>query len=230
MPENERNEGNQEGRKMISVFYGSDRKKISKEIEKILGEDYEVFYGNAISVADLPNIFLGQTIFENKRRILIKDVTPARGETSLLTNTLGDKNFYEIAEQYLDSPHEIVIWETTVCQKKCFKNFLKNQNVNYRKYDLVKDIDLGKVFRIYDIALADGPGALKLLEEVKEDEDPFMFVGLLSNQAIRAYERKQGKKEKRVLLELSKLDINMKTTSFDPWLLISSFLLQLSSL
>jgi DNA polymerase III delta subunit len=57
-----------------------------------------------------------------------------------------------------------------------------------------------------------------------------MFFGLLASQALKDYSQKQGTKEKRVLKELSKLDLDLKTTSYQPWLLIESFLLRLSSL
>ena len=68
------------------------------------------------------------------------------------------------------------------------------------------------------------------LEKIKSEEDPIMFFGLLASQAIKDFSLRQGIKEKRALKELSDLDIKLKTTSFQPWLLIESFLLRLSSL
>lgn len=214
---------------MIYVFYGSDRVRISAEIKKILGDNYEVFSGENLSADDIPSIFLGRTIFSNKRKILLKDVTPARGEASKLTTTLGERDFYEIVMGYLDTPHDIIIWETNISQKTSFRDFLKNGKVKSQKYEQSSQINMGKVFGVYDAAWTDGTRALKLLNEVKDQEDPYMFVGLLSTQAIKSYDRHQGKKEKRVLKELSKLDIAMKSTNYDPWMLISSFLLQISS-
>ena len=81
---------------------------------------------------------------------------------------------------------------------------------------------------VHHVQMTDGKRAIKLLDEIKDQEDPYMFVGLLSTQAIKKYEAHQGRKEKRVLKELSKLDIAMKSTNYDPWMLISSFLLQVS--
>ena len=50
-----------------------------------------------------------------------------------------------------------------------------------------------------------------------------------SDNVSFAAEPYRGIKEKRALKELSDLDIKLKTTSFQPWLLIESFLLRLSS-
>ena len=61
-------------------------------------------------------------------------------------------------------------------------------------------------------------------------EDPIMFFGLLASQAIKDFSFNQGTKEKRVLKELAKLDLDMKSAKVEPWLLIESFLLRLSSL
>ena len=213
---------------MIYVFYGPDRIKISKEVKRILGDSYEIFNGENLSSDDIPNLFLGRTIFANQRKILIKDITPAKGESSLLSSTLGDRDFYEIASEYLDTPHDIIIWETTASAKKAFKDFTKNPKVKAQKFDLTPQIDMRKVFGVFDAAWTDGKHAIKLLDEIKDQEDPYMFVGLLSTQAIKKYEAHQGRKEKRVLRELSKLDIAMKSTNYDPWMLISSFLLQVS--
>ncbi|MBQ3326074.1 hypothetical protein IJG79_02940 [Candidatus Saccharibacteria bacterium] len=213
---------------MIYVFYGSDRLKISQEIKKFFGEEYEIFNGENLTADDIPNLFLGRSLFANQRKILIKDITPARGESSKLANTLGERDFYELAMEYTDTPHDIVIWETNISPKKGFKDFISNSQVVAKKYDQTPQIDMRKVFGIYNTALVDGARAVKMLNEIKDQEDPFMFVGLLSTQVIKSYEKRQGRKEKRALRELSKLDIAMKSTNYDPWVLISSFLLQVS--
>ena len=68
-----------------------------------------------------------------------------------------------------------------------------------------------------------------MLEKIQSEEDPIMFCGLLISQALKDFNQKQGTKEKRVLRELSKLDLDLKSTSLQPWLLVQSFLLRLSS-
>ncbi len=72
--------------------------------------------------------------------------------------------------------------------------------------------------------------AVKDLEKIKHHEDPIRFCGLMISQALKDYRAYQGIKEKRALKELSKLDLDLKTTSLEPWLLIESFLLRASSL
>ena len=207
---------------MIRVFTGSDRNKIAAEVKKNLGEDYEVFDGENLKIEDVVNIFLGGSLFAEKRKILLKDLTPARGEQ-------GEDYYAEIAK-YIDTPHDVVIWETNVSQKKTYKDFVKNPKVEVKKYDLVQKIDMRKVFSIYDAALVDGKQAVKLLEEIESEQDPYMFFGLLVSQAIKKFEWRQGMKEKRVLHELSKVDMQMKTTAVEPWLLIKSFLLRVKTI
>ena len=216
---------------MIYVFYGSDRKKISLAVRTILGDDYEVYDGENIAISDIPNLMMGNSLFADQRKILIKDLTGRQNAEAVndgsSSNNVSD--YYDILQQYLDTPHEIVIWETNVSRKKSFKDFLANSKVKSRKYDLPPQVDMRKVFGIYDTALTNGVRAIKMLEEIKSEEDPYMFVGLLASQAIKNYARHQGRKEKRALKELSKLDIDLKSTKYDPWLLISTFILKLQS-
>ena len=207
---------------MIKVFTGSDRGKIAEEIRKILGEDYEVFDGENLKTEDIVNIFLGSSLFAEKRKILLKDLTPARGEEA--------RDFYVEMIKYIDTPHQIVIWETNVSQKKTYKDFIKTKGVEAKKIDVSEKIDMRAVFNIYDTALVNGERAVKELEKIQDKQDPYMFFGLLISQAIKKFEWRQGAKERRILLELSKVDMQMKTTAYDPWFLIKSFLLRVKTI
>lgn len=224
---------------MIRVFYGNDRPRISAEIKRILGEDYEVFDGENLDVAGLVNIFQGNSLFAKKRKILIKDLTPARKYgTSVATSVVQNHektevdatDFYEKIAEYVKTPHEIIIWETTVSQRKSYKDFIKLPGVEAKKFDTAKKYDAGKVFDVFNVALDDGPRAVKMLEEIKSENDPYMFCGLMASQAIKRYSWRQGRKERAILKELSKLDMQLKTTAVAPWSLIESFLVRLSSL
>lgn len=207
---------------MIKVFYGSDRKKIDAEVKKILGTDYEVFDGENLKKEDIVNVFMGTSLFAEKRKILLKDLTPARGEQG--------EDLYEEIAKYVDTPHTIVIWETNASQKKTYKDFVKLKKVEAKKFDLADKVDMRVVFNIYDTALADGERAVKMLTELQDKQDPYMFFGLLVSQAIKKYEWRQGAKERRVLKELSQIDMQMKTTAYEPWLLIKSFLLRVKTI
>lgn len=209
---------------MIRVFSGSDRKKIDGEIKKILGKDYEVFDGENLKIEDIVNIFCGTSLFAEKRKILIKDLTPARGAGS------EGVDFYAEISKYVNTAYEIVIWETNVSQKKTYKDFVKMKGVEAKKFDLKPKVDVRQVFSIYDTALADGKRAVKMLDEIIDEQDPYMFFGLLVSQTIKKYEWRQGRKEIRILKELSKVDMQMKTTAVEPWLLIKGFLLRLKTI
>ena len=206
---------------MIKVFSGSDRAKIDAEVKKFLGKDYEVFDSENLKPEDIINIFVGASLFAVKRKILIKDLAELNAE---------NVDIYAEVSKYVDTPHDIAIWETKPTQKKSYKDFVKMPKVEAKKIDLAQKIDMRKVFDIFDTAMSDGQRAVKMLEEVQGEEDPYMFFGLLASQAIKKYEWRAGARERKILKELSRLDIQMKTATVEPWLLIKSFLIRLSSL
>ena len=218
---------------MIYVLSGSDRVKIQSAITKILGGDYEIFDGAELKPQDIMNIFKGATLFSAERKILIKDITPAAkgkgtgdsgADDSVSAKPAEEKaDLYEEMFKYIDTKHTVVIWETTLSRKKSYKDFIKSPKVQTKKYDAAKPADAGVVFEILDTAKFDGAAAVRKLERIKDDNDPYMFFGLLVSQVLK-------RKEKRVLIELSKLDMQMKTSTIEPWSLISSFLAQVSSL
>lgn len=201
---------------MIKVFYGDDRVKAKQEIDKFLGKDYEVVEGADLTGQDLPSIFKGASLFAEKRSILIRDLT-------------SNKSAYELLPDYLDTPHNIVIFEIKLDKRSTTYKELKDK-IEFREFALPQDKNFSLVFDIYKTAKRDGKKAVELLRKIEQDQDPMMFFGLLVSQAIKDFSAHQGSKEKRALKELSKLDILMKTTSSQPWLLIESFLLQVSSL
>lgn len=202
---------------MIKFFYGDDRIRAKTAIEKFLGtKDYEIIEGADLAPADLPSIFLGSSLFAAKRAILMRDLT-------------ANKPVYEKLPDYLNTPHEIAILELKLDKRSATYKALKN-TVDFQEFTLPQNPNLNLVFDIYRTAKHDGPKAIKMLEKIQSSEDPIMFCGLLISQALKDFNQKQGTKEKRVLKELSKLDLGLKSTSFQPWLLIQSFLLRVSSL
>ena len=211
---------------MIKVFYGNDRARIAQEVKKTLGEDYEVFDGmEGLQIADIVNIFQGNSLFATKRKILIKDLTQARGQAAESSNVSVD--FYEEIAKYVNTVHDIVIWETTVSQKKSYKDFIKLPGVSAQKFDAAPKIDMRQVFEIFDTAMVDGKRAVKMLEKVQSEEDPYMFFGLLASQAVRKFEWRQGAEQRRALEVLSELDMQMKSSTIEPWTLIKAALMRL---
>ena len=202
---------------MIKVFYGDDRVRAKAEITKFLGtKDYEIIEGADLTPADLPSIFLGNSLFTDTRAILIRDFT-------------ANRPVYEQLPEYLNTPHQIAILDAKIDKRSATYKSLKDQ-IEFQEFTLPKNPNLNLVFDIYRTAKHDGEKAVKMLEKIQAEEDPIMFCGLLISQALKDFNQKQGTKEKRVLKELSKLDLDLKSTSLQPWLLVQSFLLRLSSL
>jgi len=201
---------------MIRVFYGEDRETISKKIKREFKDGYEVFEGENLKNGDLASIFLGVSLFSEKREIVVKD--------------LSEEGLLGEITKYLNTPHEIVVWETKIDKRKADYKKLREAGVEMVEYRLVENVGRSEVFDVFEVGLRDGKRAVKMVERVESEQDPFMFVGLLATQAIKKFEMRGGDKEKRVLKELSKLDIDMKSTALEPWTLIKLFLLKLSSL
>ena len=201
---------------MIRIFYGDDRVKAQEEIRKILGE-YEVIEGGEISASDMPSIFLGGSLFADKRAILIRDL----GE---------NKAAFEKLAEYVKTENEVVVFDGKIDKRTAAFKAIKAAGIEIREFKKENLVDSREVFAIFDMALKDGKKAVEMLEKIESEQDPFMLVGLMTSQAIKRLEWRQGEKEKRVLKELSKLDIQLKTTPFSSWSLLKSFLLQVSSL
>ena len=201
---------------MIKIFHGEDRQRAKQDIVKFLGPDYEILEGANITPADLPSIFLGHSLFSDSRSILIHDLSE-------------NKDAFSKLKDYLNTPHQIALFETKIDKRSATYKEL-SKLVEIKEYKAAQDPNAGLVFDIYRIAKKDGKKAIEMLEKIKPTQDPMMFLGLLISQAVKDYGAKQGTKEKSALRALSKLDVDLKTTSFQPWLLIESFLLQVSSL
>ncbi|MBR3248664.1 hypothetical protein IKF89_01370 [Candidatus Saccharibacteria bacterium] len=201
---------------MIKVFYGENRVAISEAVRKFLGEDYEVVEGTELAAEDLPSLMKGNSLFETERRILVRDI-------------LANKAACEDLPKYVDTPHKMVFWEMKVDKRAGVYKDLEGE-VEFREFAMPRDKNAGLVFDIYRTAKRDGVRAVAMLDKIKDEQEPIMFLGLMVSQAVRDFAVRPGMKEKRALLELSKLDMDLKSAKLQPWLLISSFLLRLSSL
>ena len=203
---------------MIKIFYGDDRVKAQQEIKRTLGNNYEVIDATDLTPSDLPSIFLGASLFDpDKRHILIRDLT-------------ANKTAYEELPKYLNTTHDIIIFESKLDKRSTTYKALKDK-LEFKEFSLPDNTDFRQVFEIYKIAKTDGKKALQILEKIKPSEDPMQLTGLLVSQAIKDFSANPtGKRERSILKALSKLDLDMKSTKIDPWLLVESFLLRLSSL
>ena len=201
---------------MIRLFTGENRIRANQAVSQILGENYEIIEGTDLTPNDLPSIFQGASLFSVKRNILIRDLS-------------DNKPTFEKIPEYLDTPHDVIILELKLDKRSATYKMLKDQ-IEIRDFPMPKDPNINLVFDIYRTAKVNGKKAVKDLDKIKHHEDPIRFCGLMISQALKDYRAHQGTKEKRALKELSKLDLDLKTTSLEPWLLIQSFLLRVSSL
>ncbi len=206
----------------IRIYTGDDRVKIGEQVVKDFGEGYEVFEGESLSHESLPSLFLGGSLFAvGKRKILIKD----------FSENMDAWNFFvENIKTFLTSDAEVIIWEAKLDKRLASTKVILKAGVEVREFKLPDLIDTRAVFNIYDIALSDGEKAVRELEKIDKTQDPYMFFGLMVSQALKKIEwRPRGAKEKRTLKELGVVDMQMKSTAIEPWMLIKSFLLRLST-
>ncbi len=208
----------------IRIMTGDDRAKIANEVKRWLGEKYEVFEGEGLVPEDLPGVFLGATLFSagEARKILIKDV----GENKETLEALAAR-----IEEYLGTENDVAVWETKLDKRLTAVKTLVKAGVEIKEYKLAAKIDMRAVFGIYDIALKDGARAVSELEKIEAEQDPYMFTGLMVSQALkRLTARPNGARERAALRELAKLDMQMKSTGYDPWILVKTFLVKLSAI
>lgn len=201
---------------MIKIFTGDDRIRAHKEIARELGDNYEVIEGPDLTPSDLPSITKGASLFDQTRHILIRDLS-------------SNKPVYEQLPSYLDTPHQIIILESKLDKRSATYKALKDK-IPITEFTLPKNSQFNLLTEIYRTSKRDGQRAVQLLSGIQQNEDPIKFCGFLISGALKDYKSHQGITEKRVLRELSILDLQLKSTSYQPWLLIQSFLLRVSSL
>lgn len=201
---------------MFRIIAGEGRVEAEAAVKRLLGANYEVFEGEMLRVDDLPSIFRGTSLFETgKRRILVKNLS----ENAAVWEKILD---------YKDTEHDVVIWEGKIDKRSAGYKRLKAEGVEVEEYSGQKAPDMRTVFRVFDVAWENGEEAVKLLEKIEMEQDPYMFFGLMVSQALKRYDARQGEKERRVLKMMAEADMQMKTTSIEPWLLVKSFLLRVA--
>lgn len=200
---------------MFKVFYGDNRQGAERAIKQTLGEGYEVFEGENLSLTDLPSIFQGSSLFEmENRRILLKDV----GENAVVWEKVVD---------YVETPHEVICWEMKLDKRSSGYKRLKNSGVELREFAELRRPEANLVFNILDTALEDGARAVKMVEQIELAQDPYMFFGLMVTQALKKFEQSGGRSGCGLLKRLAELDMRMKSASVEPWTLVKAFLLEI---
>lgn len=201
---------------MMKIFYGDDRIGAEKEIKRFFGEDYEVVEGENLEISDMPSLFFGETLFGEKRRILIKDLSE---KTACWSEFI----------KYLDTEHEVVVWESKIDKRTAtYKDLLKqNKNIEMREFKSVEPPEKKLVFDVFDTAWrGDGMAAVAIVEKIEITNDPYMFMGLMVSQVLKKIDG--SFRTERAVKILAECDMKMKTTGFEPWILVKSALLQIA--
>ena len=201
---------------MIRVFYGDDRVKATAEVKKILGEDYEVVEGLEIMPNDLPTVLMGASLFAERRKILVRDLMQNKVASSELP-------------KYITTPHEVILLESKIDKRSVVYKELKDK-MEFREFKLPENVNFNAVFDVYRTAKRDGVKAVADLRRIEPEQDPMMFFGLLVSQALKDYAARPGVKEKKVLKELALVDMQMKSSKIEPWLLVEGLLMRLKTL
>lgn len=228
---------------MLRVFYGENRLEAEREVRRLLGEGYEVFEGESLTVGDLPSIFQGMSLFGGAFGRVIESSSDGDGSSGEAVGGFGGvrrillKNLGENPEvwaklaDYRGTEHEVVVWEGKIDKRSTGYKQLKDAGVEMREFPALKKPEAGLVFGILDTAMRDGTRAVRDLEKIEADQDPFMFFGLLVTQVLKKYEYSVGgARERRILKELAKVDLQMKSTGVEPWMLVKSFLLRVGEI
>ena len=207
---------------MIKVFYGNDRTRMMQEIRQWLGSDYETIEGENLTPGDLPNIFRGTSLFDagKERAILLLD--PMKSEAG------------EFLADYADTPHKVAILEAKPDAK--MTAWRKLTKVAETKKMEAPELDGRAMFDVFRVAKRDGKRAVEMLERMKMNLEAKAFVGVMASQAFKDYEEHAGAREKKVLRELAKLDMDLGTVRTEnasgdrEWLLIEGFLIRLRTI
>ena len=211
---------------MIYLIDGDDRKKAEQAARDFLGTDIEIIDADNLEKQELVSIFQGTTLFMESRHILIKDLS------------LKKELFLELPK-FLQTEHQVAILEQKLDKRSATYKELAEvakaepQKIKIESFKLPEQVDTFLVFRVFDIALTDGKRAVKLMREAEEDNNPYATIGAWTKKAVDLFaSKKNAEKERRILKRLAEIDMLLKQTNFskDPWVVLESFLIELSSL
>ena len=201
---------------MIKIFYGDDRTRATKDIKKILGENYEVIDGETLTPNDLPSLLLGASLFSASRNILIRDLSQ-------------NPPCFEKLKDYQTTPHNVIIFESKLDKRLKSAKELERCGLEFREYKKLQPVNSREIFSVFDLAArGNGPRAVTLLKKFEKTEEPIQFSALLATQAIKNYATKKDATSRRILKRIAKLDLDLKSSPLDPWLLIEATLISLS--
>jgi len=201
---------------MIKVFYGEDRIAARKMIDKLLGGEYEVVEAENLQSSDMASVFMGVSLFCEKRSLLVKDLS-------------ANKDCWDLLPSFVDEcPHDVILWETKLDKRSTtYKTLSKNKKIEFKEFELAEDPNKKVVFDILDTAMkGDGAGAVKMCTKIEDTNDAYMFMGLMVTQAVKKLQYNNAKAVSTLKI-LAQADIDMKSTGIEPWTVIKMALLKI---
>jgi hypothetical protein len=205
---------------MLHIIFGDDRSKSNLDAKRILGSNYENIDAEDLEISDFPTVFLGTSLFEDSRKILIRGLA-------------DHKELFDELIKYVETPHEIVVLETKINGSwTSFKELKKKQTVEIIENKIEEKVDRFLSFNIYETAMKNPQQALKMLKKAEETEDPYAMLGAWASKAVKNLSlAPTSKRNKMILKELARIDNLLKTTKFseNPWTLLETFILLLQN-
>ena len=203
---------------MIKVFYGEDRVKARKMVDKLFDGEYEVIEAENLTTNDMASVFLGVSLFGESRKILVKDLS-------------ANKECWDMVPNFVaDCAHDVILLESKLDKRSAtYKGLSKDKKVEFKEFALAEDPNSKIVFDIFDTAMRGDKNVIKMCEKIEQTNDPYMFMGLMVSQAIKKLQYNNSKAVKALKI-LAQADVDMKSTGIEPWKLIKMALLKISCL
>jgi hypothetical protein len=208
----------------ISILHGSDRNAMMLAAKTKLGEDYEIFEADSITVADMDSIFLGQTLFDGdeKRHILLKDLN-------------DNKDCFAKLPDYVSTEHEVVVIASGKLNKTFayVKEVLDCEGIESKEFETIEERTRDKFENFEPIkqALAGhGKIALKKLELLKDHSAAPLVMGSMCTQVAKLLDGKDVAKGVKAMKILARADMMSKRSGIDMWMPIEWALLEIANL
>lgn len=208
----------------ISILHGTDRNAMMAAAKAKLGDEYEIFEADKITLADMDSLFLGQTLFggEEKRRILLKDLN-------------DNKECFEKLPDYASTEHEVVVIANGKLSKTYayVKAVLGCKEIESKEFQTIEERSRDKfeTFEPFKQAFAGhGKIALKKLEILKDHSAGPAVLGAMGSQAAKLIGGKDSAKAVATMKILARADVMSKRSNLDMWVPVEWALLEIANL
>lgn len=208
----------------ICILHGTDRNAMMTAAKTKLGEGYEIFEADNISVSDMDSIFLGQTLFggAEKRRILLKDLN-------------DNKDCFAKLPDYASTEHEVVVIANGKLNKTFayVKDVLGCNEIESKEFTTIEERTRDKFesWEPFKQAFAGhGKIALKKLELLKDHSAAPMILGTMGAQAAKLIGTKDNTKAIEAMKILARADVMSKRSGLDMWVPLEWALLEIANL